>query len=44
VGTNRTTSDARPRLQLRREALRELTVDDLRQVAGGTSGCKPAYQ
>jgi hypothetical protein len=30
---------SRPRLKLRREALRELTVEDLRRVAGGSQRC-----
>jgi hypothetical protein len=35
----RATTPSGPKLQLRREALRELTVDDLRRVAGGSAQC-----
>jgi hypothetical protein len=33
----RTTDQATPKLRIRREALRQLTVADLRIVAGGTT-------
>lgn len=36
----RMTTQTSPTLRVRREVLRELTSEDLRLVAGGSTGCK----